>query len=570
MSFLLERHDSLIHRLSGSSLNETSLSTTQRSVDQMVGGFLNQATRVETLVPMILGGFTYRLAHAGLMSATQSFGRAAQTLLSSSLALGAEVTVFEESGRLFHPQHSPRRLQQWGTSYLNFGALKMGGHLALGQNLIVSHLIQDSSMVLANQVVGRLGLTPLPQENLFQQFLEAESMNLHMALGMGLAHRFLGNSFMAFERSLSLVSHRASLSSSLSIESIRSDSSSAPKPRWALRAALASLVGIFTFATPHLAEAATRIRSEGSENIGLYLLGLGLSGVALGMAISRRQMMTLTEFPRVNDLLVRAQHLYAADSYQEYQAWRVEARDLCQAMNEVEREKLLEVLKESLTNGLPPACGGGLYVLSLLYPHLPVERRAEFFRYVVDNMHDETPAVVQITSIVLSEIYKNLSSREQVNMVLNLSAYLTMQSLPIRSEIIQAWMRLVQNFGENEQICFVTSLSSSFQATDHSFWDQLLAVVKNPARVELFKQVTQRLVDLGGIQNTADIALLDLMRPHLNRLETVQDAEIHDWIACLRMQHHPELKRVGDEVYFHLFPSERKSSKGRGGGNGLN
>src|SRR4030095_3934588 len=172
-------------------LSSPSSTPLQTHVDQAVGGFVHHATQWKSICAMTAGSLAFRWGRLGL----SPFGLGAECglpfkMLSVGAGLVSEVSAFEITHRALqkNPLGNPGKAGEenlWRfngalglkngfiTSLVTFGALKAGGALAQGQNLVLQHLVQDSAMVLGHQIAGRLGLAPLPTESLAEQFLNA-------------------------------------------------------------------------------------------------------------------------------------------------------------------------------------------------------------------------------------------------------------------------------------------------------------------------------------------------------------------------------------------------------------
>src|SRR5262245_28584561 len=186
------------------------LTLLQAQVDSLVGGFTQQATDWRSLAAMMVGGMTYRLGRMGALTA--GGGR----LASAGIGLGAEVTAFEMTSRSLTSLSGEGRLSshlwQWEgnggirqgllSSLTTFGTLKVMGHIAQGENILVQHLLQDTGMVLGHQVSGIFGITSQPTGSLAEQFLHAEVTNLQISAGMALGHGLTQGRVQALERGL--------------------------------------------------------------------------------------------------------------------------------------------------------------------------------------------------------------------------------------------------------------------------------------------------------------------------------------------------------------------------------
>src|SRR4029453_2809546 len=206
----LLRPASVLDRASFSA--SSSITPVQSQVDGLVGGFAEAATDWRTIASMTAGGAAYRVARLGVAGAGSG---TALRVLSVGAGLSAEVSTFEMTHRslLQATGHRNPNLFRWEgsgglrqgllSSFVAFGALKGGGRIAQGENVIAQHLFQDSAMVLGNQITGALNLAPRPTGSLAEQFLHAEATNLQLGAGLALAGR-LAPGVQALERGLDL------------------------------------------------------------------------------------------------------------------------------------------------------------------------------------------------------------------------------------------------------------------------------------------------------------------------------------------------------------------------------
>jgi len=175
---------------------------------------MRQATDWRSLAALTAGGMAYRAGRIGFQVPSSKFqvlGFFPSRFLSIGAGLAAEVSAFEGTHRALHPE-SPN-LWRWSgpaglkqgllQSLVTFSALKTAGYAARGENLIVSHLFQDSAMVLGHQASAALGVVARPSGSLAEQFLHAEATTLQVGAGLALSHRFAPG-IAALERGLDL------------------------------------------------------------------------------------------------------------------------------------------------------------------------------------------------------------------------------------------------------------------------------------------------------------------------------------------------------------------------------
>ncbi|MBL7685312.1 MAG: hypothetical protein JNK65_04665 [Deltaproteobacteria bacterium] len=202
MTFI-HRSDSLLNRLSQTSLESNDLTSTQRLVDQSISHFSEGLRDTRTLVAITLGSAVFQMTRLGVLSFASRMGvnPVFARPIASALALNNEVITFEASGRAFdsllaHPQN--QNLWSWNgpggwrealpTSWVHFATLKFGAYLGHSLSLPLQHLMASTSMVAGQQLTSILGFTPRPQTSWFEQLLSAELMNIQLGLGMQLVH----------------------------------------------------------------------------------------------------------------------------------------------------------------------------------------------------------------------------------------------------------------------------------------------------------------------------------------------------------------------------------------------
>src|SRR5262245_49887447 len=167
------------------------LTGVQTTVDGLVSSFFDQATNPYSLTALMAGGMAYRTARIGV---------AASRPLSIAVGLGAEVSFFELTQRGLRVGlggESPSLLNWNGAnglrngllhSAISFGALRATGSLTQGHNPFLQNLLQDSAMVLSQNMAGALGVDSPPSGSLAEQFLEAQVLGLQMQAGASLIH----------------------------------------------------------------------------------------------------------------------------------------------------------------------------------------------------------------------------------------------------------------------------------------------------------------------------------------------------------------------------------------------
>ncbi|GEM_PF-28946 len=203
MTLLAGRDSSSLLNHSSFSFGAT-LTREQLEMDHLLGNFSNEAGNVSNLLAMAGGGLAYRVARSSLLSA------GAFRALASLGALGAEVTAFRGATNLFAsvrgepPREAVLDGKGWLGTFVSFVLLKSVGHLAEGQNALVSHALQSSAMVAGNQVTYGLGLSYQPQGSLLEQLLQAETLNLSMIAGNSFLGMATGNRLAMLEGAFDL------------------------------------------------------------------------------------------------------------------------------------------------------------------------------------------------------------------------------------------------------------------------------------------------------------------------------------------------------------------------------
>jgi len=214
---------SVLVRYSHSSLPWVGLTPLQTQVDGLVNRFVEEAANPITLAALTAGGMAYRWGRIAVQGSGLGVrgGMLFPRLVragSIGFGLGAEVSAFELTSRSLlsltpNPELLTPNLWNWSgpggwaqglaSSAITFGMLKGGGFLAREQNLVLQHAFQSTAMVSGHQFGGALGIIPMPEGSLADQFLHAEVTNLQLAAGTGLVHA-MAPGVHAFERGLDL------------------------------------------------------------------------------------------------------------------------------------------------------------------------------------------------------------------------------------------------------------------------------------------------------------------------------------------------------------------------------
>jgi len=172
-------------------------------MDQLHGGFVEEASNWRSLASLIAGGLAYRLGHWGF-SASQLVQPALARPLAPLFGLASEVTAYRstqyamQSASVETKSNAPFEIG-WMADYLRFGLLKLAAGQAPVGNPLLSHSLQDAGLVFGEHLAHRLGLAPAPQGSWAQQTLHAEAVTLQIGAGMGLAHWATGGKLLQVE-----------------------------------------------------------------------------------------------------------------------------------------------------------------------------------------------------------------------------------------------------------------------------------------------------------------------------------------------------------------------------------
>lgn len=205
------------------SQQESTFSRGQLQHESLAQGFSDELGHWQSLVAMSLGGLTYRLGNAALLSSSLRFSTPGSFILRNfiapTLSLGAEVAIYESSERTLLALSGDRQnpnLFRWSdtggiweglrNSYINFGFLKLGGHFHT-QNIFLQHLTQDILMTAGHEATAQLGWVPHENGSLLERLVHAEVKNIQLGSAMSLLHGLLP-SLRSVERNVSRESER--------------------------------------------------------------------------------------------------------------------------------------------------------------------------------------------------------------------------------------------------------------------------------------------------------------------------------------------------------------------------
>ncbi len=194
----------------------------QQQSSHLLDHFVEQASDWKSLAAMTAGSLAYQAGKIGVFSAVPKLlGAVSHPLFTKTSAilfgLSCEVSAFrtvnhilnaplrQAQGRLLSPDEGGGLFgKEWLSTFTDFVTLKGLGRLGAGQNVILSHLFQDTGMVAWHQLAYSLALSTKPQGNLIDQYLHAEIINLQMSAGLSVAHQLSGGKILALEKSLEL------------------------------------------------------------------------------------------------------------------------------------------------------------------------------------------------------------------------------------------------------------------------------------------------------------------------------------------------------------------------------
>ncbi|MBL7684721.1 MAG: hypothetical protein JNK65_01635, partial [Deltaproteobacteria bacterium] len=206
--------DSLLSRLSASSFEQSSLTSTQSFVDQSVSTFVQQTTQWQPVLAMMTGSLFYRFGRLATLGLGGSHSIPI-SLASHGAGLVFEASSFEFAHRgLAHlsessPSHGWNLSGRGGilegirNNLVNFGTLRLSASFTASQNVFLRNLVGDVAMVSGEEISHQLGFQSRPEGDLFQRFLHAQVIQTQLHLGNTLAFSF-APSLHAFERGLEL------------------------------------------------------------------------------------------------------------------------------------------------------------------------------------------------------------------------------------------------------------------------------------------------------------------------------------------------------------------------------
>jgi len=176
----------------------TQFSASQLQMDRTDASFAEQASDWKALASLSVASLGYQ---GGKLAWMASMPRA--RALAPVAGLATEVSLYRATHQaLSGAPGSALESKGWMSDAVNFGVLKGLGKSAQGAHPLLSHFIQDSGMVLGQNLAAGLGLAHAPQGNLFEQYLQAETTNLQLLAGMSLAGLTTGGRLQILEKYL--------------------------------------------------------------------------------------------------------------------------------------------------------------------------------------------------------------------------------------------------------------------------------------------------------------------------------------------------------------------------------
>lgn len=181
------------------SVSAPALSSAQIRIDAAMSQLSDSQTEnFSGVVALVLGGGVGRALGSGVFAWASRRGSA---ILAESLyqgvSLGSEVLAYRSFTQGLSSLSDTKGL---ATDFLSFGVLRGVGRLAQGQNIFLAHTLQAGGMVGAHHLAYGMGLATAPQGTTFEQFLEAERMNVLQIASLSLLHTVSGGRFQSRER----------------------------------------------------------------------------------------------------------------------------------------------------------------------------------------------------------------------------------------------------------------------------------------------------------------------------------------------------------------------------------
>lgn len=193
------------------SVSAPALSSAQIRLDAAMSQLSDSQTEnFSGVVALVLGGGIGRALGSGVFAWASRRGSAILAEgLYQGVSLGSEVLAYRSFTQGLSSLSDTKGL---ATDLLSFGVLRGVGRLAQSQNVLLAHTLQAGGMVGAHHLAYGMGLATAPQGTTFEQFLEAERMNVVQIASLSLLHSVSGGRLLQVERSLDL--EREVLSSS--------------------------------------------------------------------------------------------------------------------------------------------------------------------------------------------------------------------------------------------------------------------------------------------------------------------------------------------------------------------
>lgn len=169
------------------------LTSTQYLIDSLWFETPKELSKPSHLIPILAGGVVYhgsRLASLPMalrwMPAASVFARPS----AFTIGVGAEAFTYESLNRFMENSKPSNPFgQAWAFSSFQFGLLRSVAVAMPCQNLILRHFIQDTSMLLGQDLAASWGYHPKTSENFIQRLVQMEVSNLQMMWGLQSFHK---------------------------------------------------------------------------------------------------------------------------------------------------------------------------------------------------------------------------------------------------------------------------------------------------------------------------------------------------------------------------------------------
>jgi len=192
----------ILTRRESRGISSLQLSANQQKIDQIDQALPERISDVPSFAAVLSGGLAYRYGKLALLgNPIAAKAPALFRSLAPAGGLAAEVSVYRGVHHGLKPELPSNT---WLADFFNFGALKIFGKAAEGQNPLFANFLQDSAMLAGQDITALLGLSTAPQGNFLDRFIEAQAFNVQMKLGLSWMHQASGGRILAHEKSLDL------------------------------------------------------------------------------------------------------------------------------------------------------------------------------------------------------------------------------------------------------------------------------------------------------------------------------------------------------------------------------